>query len=324
MTDNNSPLVSVVIPVKNGAYWLHDLLSQLQRQTLAAKSEIIVIDSGSTDSSREIIRKFPVRLLTIPSSQFNHGETRNLGAHEAKGKYVVMTVQDAIPASDHWLANLLEGFTDDEVAGVCGTQAVPHHADKNPVQWYRPVSAPQKKRIQFKNSREYDALTPAEKVNSCRWDNVTACYRRDVLQQIPFQKTFFAEDALWAQDALRAGYAIVYNGSAVVYHYHHEDFSFAFRRFLTVLYYRYKYFAHAPAKVEDSIYRRLQILKILLTSDVNLNEKLKWWKYNRQLQRAYKKAYDTFKDALAKGDDYLDKVYEEICKTPPMHVALGK
>ena len=80
------------------------------RQTLIAQSEIIVIDSGSTDRSLEIVRRYPVRLIEIPASEFNHGSTRNLGVRAAKGEYVVMTVQDALPGSDDWLELFLAGF----------------------------------------------------------------------------------------------------------------------------------------------------------------------------------------------------------------------
>src|SRR5882724_2232339 len=170
-------LISIIIPVKNGSYWLDKLFQKLMKQTLFHRSEIIVIDSGSTDKSLEIIPKYPVRLIQIPTHEFNHGETRNLGARLAKGKYIVFTVQDAMPEQDTWLENLLEGFDDENVAGVCGQQIVPHEPDKNPITWFRPIDGPSKTKYVFKTKEEFENLTPEEKKTYCGWDDVNAVYR---------------------------------------------------------------------------------------------------------------------------------------------------
>src|SRR6185503_1987399 len=99
-------LISIVIPVKNGDHWLEALFEKLVTQTLYPQAEIIVLDSGSTDRSLEIIARYPVKLINIPPKEFNHGETRNVGVRAARGKYVVMTVQDALPFSNDWLQHL--------------------------------------------------------------------------------------------------------------------------------------------------------------------------------------------------------------------------
>ncbi len=91
------PLISVIIPVKNGDVWLRKLIPAILNQSLASKTEIILIDSGSTDQTKSVVRRYPVRMICIEPEEFNHGTTRNLGVKESKGKYVVMTVQDAKP-----------------------------------------------------------------------------------------------------------------------------------------------------------------------------------------------------------------------------------
>src|SRR5690606_15579188 len=136
----NYPLISVVIPVYNGAFWLRDLIPALLDQSIASQCEFIFIDSGSQDESVTIISSYPVRLLYVEPADFNHGETRNFGVQQAGGEYVVMTVQDAMPAGKYWLENLLKGFVNPEVAGVCGIQVVPEGENTNPLAWYKPVS----------------------------------------------------------------------------------------------------------------------------------------------------------------------------------------
>lgn len=60
--------------------------------------EVLVVDSGSSDGTTDLARKYSARILSIPKSEFNHGGTRNRGIAEARGEFAVMTVGDAIPA----------------------------------------------------------------------------------------------------------------------------------------------------------------------------------------------------------------------------------
>jgi rhamnosyltransferase len=54
------PLISIVIPVKNGDAWLEDTLKSIYQQTLASNIEVIIIDSGSTDATFDILSNYPV------------------------------------------------------------------------------------------------------------------------------------------------------------------------------------------------------------------------------------------------------------------------
>lgn len=310
-------LVSIVIPVKNGEFWLVKLFEKLKQQTLIHQTEIIVIDSGSTDRSLEIIRQYPVNLIQIQPSEFNHGETRNVGVRAAKGKYVVMTVQDAVPVNDLWLENLLDGFIDDNVAGVCGQQIVAHEKENNPVEWFYPVNKPSITSYHFENSKDFKNLTPEEKKHICGWDDVTACYRRDMLLKIPFRKIDFAEDLQWAYDALMSGYTIVYNTFARVYHHHQMTNEFSFKSSLTVLYYRYKILGYKPKPVQMTLKQHLQMIYILLKRDISLQAKCKWWKNNINHYLQTKRAFRVFSSALKAGEINLDKSYSHICSTPP-------
>jgi rhamnosyltransferase len=311
-------LFSIVIPVKNGDCWLDKLFQKLLKQTLVDQTEIIVIDSGSTDNSLEIIKRYPVKLIQIPSAEFNHGETRNVGVREAVGKYIVMTVQDALPVSDLWLQFFLDGFFNNNVVAVCGQQVVPHDKDKNPVTWFRPINKPAIISYHFSNSQEFEQLTPERKKQVCGWDNVTACYRKDILFQIPFRKISFAEDMQWAKDAIISGYTLVYNGFAQVHHYHQMNKEFAFKRNLTELYYRYKILGYVPPSARLSIKQHLSIIRILLREDITLKEKWKWWVYNLNDFHQSKKAFHVFLDALNEGQMNLDKIHQDYCGVPPM------
>lgn len=312
------PLISIIIPVKNGEPWLDRVLSAIFRQSLITQTEVIVIDSGSTDNSLKIIANYPVRVISIRPEAFNHGATRNVGVSEAKGDFVVMTVQDAIPVNDRWLQTLLSGFDDQKIAGVCGAQIVSHDADKNPIDWYRPISLPVPKKFQFINEAEFESLPPERKKDICSWDNVNAMYRKKMLEEIPFQHVSFAEDALWARDAVRKGYGIAYNPLAQVAHYHNETPEYTLKRSFTVYYHFYKFFNVKPHRANLGVVGLLKIAKTLLrTRGLTNRSKLDWFIYNYRQRKAINKAVTLFFEAIHQGPSTLDEMHMRICNTVP-------
>src|SRR4051812_17139938 len=113
--------VTVAVPVLNGARYLDEVLSAVRAQVVDREVELLVWDSGSTDGSLEIAARHDARIQRIPKSEFSHGGTRNRMAAMAAGEHIAFITQDATPASDGWLAALLEGFdVADDVAAVFG------------------------------------------------------------------------------------------------------------------------------------------------------------------------------------------------------------
>lgn len=306
------------MPVKNEALKIRACIEGILEQSIPVK-EIIVVDSGSTDGTLQILKSFPqVQVLEIPSSEFNHGLTRNLGVSKATADFVVLTVGDARPYNKNWIEELLKGFTHENVAGVCGQQVVPHHRDKNPVDWFRPVSEPTIKYFQY-SPEAFNALAPQMKKAACSWDDVTAMYRRNILNRLPFQKTSYCEDAIWARDALLNGYTIAYNPAARLYHYHNEDADFTFKRSFTTLYMQYKYFGLIPQKSTLPLITKLRMVKTLLKSIFpDVAGIIKWYKYNTGNFKAIQLAQQTFIQTLQQGEAELDKKHTELCGKPPV------
>ncbi len=318
------PKISVVIPVKNEAAKIRLCIEGILAQTVPVQ-EIIVIDSGSSDGTVDILKEYSsVTLIEIPGSSFNHGLTRNMGVERASGEFVLLTVGDARPYDEQWIAELLKGFDDEKVAGVCGQQVVPHDRDKNPVEWFRPRSAPVMTKYRF-TAAEYEALSPAQKRIICGWDDVTALYRRDILRKIPFQKASYGEDSIWSKEALKAGYAIVYNSAARVYHYHLENKDFTFKRTLTTLYFRYKHFGFIPPAFPNGSAQKLRWVKtIFREKGLSLREKFAWYKYNVDQLAAAREALKIFNEALAQSEANLDEVHEKWCGKPPIPVKASR
>lgn len=288
-------------------------------QTLFPQCEIIVIDSGSTDKTLEILKSYPVKVIGIQPETFNHGLTRNLGVANSTGKYVVMTVQDAVAADNLWLQKMLDGFRlAGNVAAVCGKQVVPHDNDKNPADWYRPMAKGEAKAYCF-SKEAFANLSPAEKRNVCGWDDVTAMYLRDVLIETPFRKTSFAEDAQWAKDAYMNGYTLVYNPEAIVHHYHYENPEYTYKRTFTVLYHMYRFFGNLPETYQPGLIDTLRLVKLLFNeAKLSSAEKIKWFRYNQKLRAVYAKTIADFLNIVKQGEDVLDKQHELLCGVPPV------
>lgn len=316
------PSISVIIPVKNEAAKIRNCLNGIMEQTIPVK-EIIVLDSGSTDGTLKILAEYPrVKIIHIKPDEFNHGETRNVGVRNAIGDYVVFTVGDARPVDKYWVENLMKSFEDERVAGVCGQQIVPHHANNNPLQWFRPISKPLITRYEFPDSAAFHNLTPKEQKGICSFDNVAAAYRKKILLQNPFEKTNFAEDMIWAKSVLLKGYALVYNEKARVYHYHLEDPEYKFKRVFTAQYIVFKLFGFLQPVQSLDVKDYLRMIKtLLLEKEIGgLKRRLAWIKYNRQLNHSAVSALREFRKALQNGEAELDKKHVELCGkifTPP-------
>ncbi|MGW2176612.1 glycosyltransferase [Streptomyces sp. NPDC001732] len=97
--------VSVVIPVYNPGKYIEPCIDSLLRQTLPAGDfEVLFVNDGSTDDTRERLEKLAgehphFRVITIPNSGWP-GKPRNIGVDEAKGEYVQFVDQDDHLASD--------------------------------------------------------------------------------------------------------------------------------------------------------------------------------------------------------------------------------
>ncbi len=224
------PTVSIIIPTRNGERDIEKCLTGIFAQDNVPLYEVIVIDSGSSDDTLNIVRKFPVNLTEIKPHEFGHGKTRNLGASLAKGKYLVYLTQDAIPANGRWLQKLVRNLDrDDKVAGVYSRWLPRADADPLEAGWIWHTFTP------IKETRGLDGLSPED----CRtymprmglFSDVSSSIRKAVWEEIPFDETLtFGEDQQWARNALEAGHSIVYEPESIVYHSHRYSITEYFKK----------------------------------------------------------------------------------------------
>lgn len=97
--------VSVIVPIYNVAPWLEDCLTSLEKQTLK-NIEVILVNDGSTDGSREIAARYAQRngnFTLVDRENGGAGATRNTGLDRAIGEYVYFLDSD-----DYLAENALE------------------------------------------------------------------------------------------------------------------------------------------------------------------------------------------------------------------------
>jgi rhamnosyltransferase len=218
---------SVIIPTKNGGERYGRVLHALFENTLGGGFEVIVIDSGSRDRTIAVSRQFPVRFYEIRPEEFSHGGVRNYGSRLAKGEFLVFLSQDAIPASPDWLEALIRPFSDDPlIAGVYSRQ-VPDGT--NPMETFFLLRTyGEQRRVQ---TLPRHAGPAAPSLRQIFFSNVASAVRRSAWEQFPFREDIImSEDNEWSKRVLLAGYAVVYEPAAKVYHSHDYTFRGIFRR----------------------------------------------------------------------------------------------
>ena len=118
----SAPRISVIVLTKNAGRKLTALLDAIWSQRIRGEMEVIAIDSGSTDGTVSRLAG-RARVIAIAPADFNHGATRNLGAHEARGTYLVFLVQDALPQGEDFLERLVAPVErDPKIAGAFARQ----------------------------------------------------------------------------------------------------------------------------------------------------------------------------------------------------------
>jgi len=199
------------------------VLDGIAHQQVSFGVETVAVDSGSSDGTLSHLEGRADRILHIAPETFNHGLTRNLGISACRGEFVVLLVQDAVPGSDRWLANLVEPLlTDASLAGSYARQ-VPRSNASAVTRHYLAgwmACSEQPRTSALSGPVEFQRLTPMERLVRCTFDNVCSCIRRKVWNAHPFAETDIAEDVEWARDVMLAGHRLAYVPASTVIHSH--------------------------------------------------------------------------------------------------------
>ncbi|MEI6970011.1 MAG: glycosyltransferase [bacterium] len=248
--------VSVVIPTLNASRHLPALIQSLHRQKPLAPVEIVLVDSNSTDDTRAVAGQF-VGVKVVQVGKFSHGRARNLGVSEAVGDIIVLMTQDAIPAGESWLSELLAPL-DDQAVGAVYSRQVPRD-DANPMERFFLLH-------RFPEGQEVRRVCIPGKplmLEDVFFSNVSSAVRRSLLLKHPFdEQLIMSEDQQFSRDIIRAGWAVVYRPSSKVIHSHNYTLKSVVKRYFDSVYSLSKVFPEHGVATSSSmgaryVYREL-------------------------------------------------------------------
>ncbi|UTW56267.1 glycosyltransferase [Kordiimonas sp. SCSIO 12610] len=254
---------SVVIPTYNAGDVLKPVLDMVTHQEAPWPYEILVIDSGSSDGTVELVKSYDsVHLHSIDKKDFNHGDTRNLGAEMTTGDYIAFLTHDACPADKRWLYNLvsaIEHFPD--AAGAFGKHYAYDDASlftKRDLNAHFDMLNNQPLCLTKDTDREAYEENPQWRQLLHFYSDNNSCMRREIWEKIPYRRVKFGEDQLWADDIIKAGLGKVYAPQAIVYHSHDYEPEENYERNMTESAFFKHFFGYELIKDEETLAKTLK------------------------------------------------------------------
>ncbi len=230
--------ISVFVPTYNGGPYIRDLIEGVLAQELPKgyTLEFLITDSGSKDDTVSIVKSYENRisLTEIPNSEYGHGKTRQKAAERSKGDFILFLSQDATPAHERWIINMIEPFfVSEKVGAVFGRQIprpfAPPTIKREVASVFGGIGAPDS--IILHRDKSLVDKKETNALNSF-FSDVNSAVRKDIITKIPFRDVKYAEDQALAIDLQNAGYLKAYSPTGAVWHsneytareYYHRKF----------------------------------------------------------------------------------------------------
>jgi len=206
---------SIVIRAFNEERHIGRLLTGVLAQSMPP-TEILLVDSGSTDSTLAIASRYPVRVISIRPEEFSFGRSLNRGIAAARGDLIVIASAHVFPVYPDWLERLLAPLTDPAVALSYGKQrgnSTTRYSEHQVLAKWFPDTSAIRKDQPFCN-------------------NANAAIRRGLWESRPYDEELPGlEDLDWATWAIGQGHRIAYVAEAEVVHVHSEGPAAVYNRY---------------------------------------------------------------------------------------------
>lgn len=205
----------IVIPVYRPGAELGELLSRLADQTILA-GKIILMNTEEAHFPAELPERYEnVEVHHVTKQEFDHGGTRDQGIRLSEADVVICLTQDAMPADEHLVEELLKPFADPSVWAAYGRQ-LPKENCREVEKYTRSFNYPDESRIKGKED------LPVLGIKTFFCSNVCAAWRREKYKELGgfVKRTIFNEDMIYAGTIIKAGGRIAYCADAQVVHSH--------------------------------------------------------------------------------------------------------
>ena len=195
--------VSIIMRSKNSDWVIAQSLAALYSQSFK-DFELIIVDSGSTDKTLEIIKSYPHKLIQIEPQNYFPGTVLNMTIEKCEGEIIIFQNSDAVPLTSETLNNLLKAFEDNQTQAAFARQ-IP-----------RPDAATCVRR-DYSQSFPDSSVTPD-------WITLSlplAAMRKSIWKKHKFYTDAWAsEDTEWGKWAKDNSYKIAYMKDSLVMHSH--------------------------------------------------------------------------------------------------------
>jgi rhamnosyltransferase len=191
----SAPAATFIVRAKDKRDTIEATLRSIRGQTVP--SELIVVDSGSTDGTREVAARYADRVVDIPAGAFSYGGALNAGAAAASAPvHAALSAHCTLPGDD-WLERVLRHYRDPAVAATNGERLDPEG---------RRLEAPLVQTLEL-----------ARRHPGWGFSNHASTWRADVWRAFPFDERLVAcEDKEWAFRVLASGRRIVFDPALFV------------------------------------------------------------------------------------------------------------
>ena len=210
---------TVIVRVLNEKENLYQLINLLETQT-NINFELVVIDSGSTDGTVEMLSefdfKFPFYFTEIAKEEFSFGKALNKAIELSNYKDIVLSISaHCFPVNDEYLSNMTKHFIKEDIGLVYGRQIG-------------------------------DTRSPLSEVNHlCQWfpsnnnfqsnlfcNNGSSAFRYKDWEKILFDEEITGcEDILFSLKLFDNDQKTLYEPNAIVTHFHYEEFKLIYNRY---------------------------------------------------------------------------------------------
>lgn len=201
--------VSIVIPIKNRGNLLPNLIKNLLNLHYT-HFEIIIVDDCSTDNTKDILKKYPIKSISLEKS-VGSAQARNVGINEAKNDIIALTDSDCI-VSRNWLNELVPFLEKYDVVG--GKILFLNSAEMK----LYPI-----------NMKNETVINKESAVNFLNTKNMI--FRKDLWKRTNGFLNYRIEDLEFSWRVLKKGFKLIYVPKGLVIHYGNRSILQNIRRF---------------------------------------------------------------------------------------------
>ncbi|WP_131668559.1 glycosyltransferase [Psychrobacter pygoscelis] len=255
-------LASIVIRTYNEEKYLDQLLTLLFSQKCELiDMEVVIVDSGSTDATLTIAKKYPCRITYIKKSEFTYGRSLNVGCKFAKGDFLVFISGHCLPVNSSWLDELVKPLIENKASYSYGRQEG-------------------KDTTKFSEYQHFDKYFPTydkipQKGYFC--NNANSAIKREAWEVFKFNEQLTGlEDMYLAKQLKEAAYDIAYVSRASVYHIHDENWKQVRNRYEREAYALRHIMPELHFTKKDFL--RYFMASVLSDSSIAIKEKVFWSK----------------------------------------------